>query len=187
MNNAPDLSNLFEMLNSKGIDMNELMQNFSNMNSNNFENSAANENSINKLHNHNCGNPESSNTPGNNNSNYITESNKTIDNNSFNLGQSKNFAKNNFKSDCNTSNQAEDSKDGNNNSNTGMPDIETMMKIAKIMSKINSNTNSPSAELLYSLKPFLRDSKKEKIDQYIKFLKMSSVISELNKPGGDFK
>ena len=65
--------------------------------------------------------------------------------------------------------------------------METMMKIAKIMKAMNSNTNNPSADLLYSLKPFLRDSKKEKVDQYIKFLKMSSVISEMNKPGGDLK
>ena len=55
------------------------------------------------------------------------------------------------------------------------------------MKAMNSNTNNPSADLLYSLKPFLRDSKKEKVDQYIKFLKMSSVISEMNKPGGDLK
>jgi hypothetical protein len=55
------------------------------------------------------------------------------------------------------------------------------------MNSLNSNTPNPSANLLYSLKPFLRDSKKEKVDQYIKFLKLSSIISEINKSGGDFK
>lgn len=68
-----------------------------------------------------------------------------------------------------------------------MPDMETMMKIMKIMNSINSNTNNPSANLLYSLKPFLRESKKEKIDQYVNFLKISSIISEINKSGGDSK
>ena len=68
-----------------------------------------------------------------------------------------------------------------------MPDMETMMKIMKVMNSLNSNAPNPSADLLYSLKPFLRDSKKEKVDQYIKFLKISSIISEINKSGGDFK
>ena len=79
------------------------------------------------------------------------------------------------------------SKDSNtsDDNNFQMPDMETMMKIMKLMKSMNSNQNNPSATLLYSLKPFLRDSKKEKVDQYIKFLKISSIISEINKSGGE--
>lgn len=73
------------------------------------------------------------------------------------------------------------------NNDFQMPDMETITKIMKIMNSLNKNTENPSANLLYSLKPFLRDSKKEKVDQYIKFLKISSVFSEINKSGGDFK
>ena len=64
---------------------------------------------------------------------------------------------------------------------------QTMMKIMKLMNSINSNQSNASTNLLYSLKPFLRDSKREKVDQCINFLKMSSIISEINKSGGDFK
>lgn len=66
-----------------------------------------------------------------------------------------------------------------------MPDMETIMKISKIMKAMNSNENNLSANLLYSLKPFLRKSKQDKIDQYIKMLKFSSVISEFNKGNSD--
>ncbi len=61
-----------------------------------------------------------------------------------------------------------------------MPDMETMMKIMKVVNTMKSGENNASANLLNSLKPFLRDSKKEKIDQYIKFIKLSNVISEIN-------
>ena len=80
-----------------------------------------------------------------------------------------------------------DASNKSSNDNFQMPDMDSIMKIIKIMNSINSNTNNPSANLLYSLKPFLRDSKKEKVDQYVKFLKISSVISEINKSGGDLK
>lgn len=62
-----------------------------------------------------------------------------------------------------------------------MPDMETLLKISQIMKAINSNENNASTNLLYSLKPFLRKSKQDKIEQYVKMLKLSSVISEFNK------
>ena len=68
----------------------------------------------------------------------------------------------------------------NNNSAFEMPDIETIMKISQIMKVMSENDNA-STNLLFSLKPFLRKSKQEKLNQYANILKISSVISELNK------
>ena len=64
-------------------------------------------------------------------------------------------------------------------------DMETMMKLAKLMSAMNSSQNNASTNLLYALKPFLRNSKQEKIDQYAQLLKMSSILEEMNKSGGE--
>lgn len=69
----------------------------------------------------------------------------------------------------------------NQNANFEMPDMETMMKITQIMKAMNSNENNAGTNLLYSLKPFLRESKQTKLSQYANILKISSVISELNK------
>ena len=67
-------------------------------------------------------------------------------------------------------------------------DIETIMKIKNIMSKIASNQLNPRSNLLMSLKPFLKPSRKEKLDQYIKFINMASLFesfsNNLNKDGG---
>lgn len=55
-------------------------------------------------------------------------------------------------------------------------DFETIMKMKKVMEAMNSNKNDPRANLLLSLKPYLKESRKEKIDQYIKLFGMSKAV-----------
>ncbi len=66
------------------------------------------------------------------------------------------------------------------------PDAETMMKMLKVISAMNTSQNNASTNLLYALKPFLRDSKQKKVEQYAQLLKLSSIMEEINKSGGDF-
>ena len=54
-------------------------------------------------------------------------------------------------------------------------DLDTIIKLKNIYQKINDN-NSPRNRLLYSLKPFLRNSRKEKLDEYIKIANLLGVI-----------
>lgn len=65
---------------------------------------------------------------------------------------------------------------GNNNFNL---DMNTIMKMKSIMENMN-NKNDPRANLLYSLKPYLRDSKKEKLDQYVNLLNVSKIAELMN-------
>lgn len=74
-------------------------------------------------------------------------------------------------------------------------DIDTILKIKDIMSKINQNQNCPRNKLLYALKPYLENNKKEKLEQYIKIANLLSVMENLdlginlldkNKQGYDF-
>lgn len=64
------------------------------------------------------------------------------------------------------------------NSNSFDFDINTILKMKSIMDKMN-NQNNPRNNLLYSLKPFLRDDKKEKLEQYIKISNILSIIELL--------
>ncbi len=62
-------------------------------------------------------------------------------------------------------------------------DMNTIMKMKNVMDKMN-NTNNPRSNLLASLKPYLRDSKKEKLDQYanlINFAKIAEILKNDNK------
>lgn len=65
----------------------------------------------------------------------------------------------------------------NNDISSSMPDPETLMKLTKAMKLMNQD--SPSKELLLSLKPFLNDTRKEKVDQCIKMLGVTKIIEIL--------
>lgn len=72
----------------------------------------------------------------------------------------------------------------NTSSNNNSIDFETIMKIKNIMETLN-NKNDPSANLLYSLKPYLRKSKQAKLDQYANLLKISQVSNLFKNEKGD--
>lgn len=86
------------------------------------------------------------------------------------------------------SNGANNNNNNNNDSNNfdfSNIDMGTIMKIKDVMSKMNSKNNNPRSNLLTSLKPYLRDSKKEKLDKYMKMANLTSVIEVFNNIGGD--
>lgn len=70
----------------------------------------------------------------------------------------------------------------NNNNASGFDfnniDASTIMKITSAFGKMNDKSD-PRANLLYSLKPYLRDGKKEKLDQYVNLLNVSKIANIL--------
>lgn len=79
----------------------------------------------------------------------------------------------------------EDSKE--KNASTSNIDISTMLKIKSIIDSMNNSQNDPRANLLNSLKPYLKNSRKEKVDQYIKLFNMGKAFEILNPLGGEIK
>lgn len=61
-------------------------------------------------------------------------------------------------------------------------DMDTILKMKSIMDKINAKNDKPSSKLLYDLKPFLNESKQNKIDKYVKMDKMVELLPLI---GGD--
>lgn len=58
-------------------------------------------------------------------------------------------------------------------------DMNTIMKISSAFGNMNKNKNDPRTNLLNSLKPYLRDNKKEKLDSYVNLLNMSKIAEVL--------
>lgn len=75
------------------------------------------------------------------------------------------------------SNQNANVSSPNNSNLNNIPDPETLMKLTKAMKLMNQD--NPSKELLLSLKPFLNDTRKEKVDQCIKMLGVTKIIEIL--------
>ena len=74
----------------------------------------------------------------------------------------------------------------NSNASTDNIDFETILKMKSIMEKMNDKED-PRRNLLLSLKPYLKDSRKEKLDQYIGLLNVSKVLDVFPFLGGDNK
>lgn len=94
----------------------------------------------------------------------------------------------------NDSNNSQDdnnySDDSTNNSsstsNFGNIDFETIMKMKSIIDKMNIK-DDPRSNLLESLKPYLKESRKSKVDQYIQLMNLSRVMDVFPFMGGDKK
>lgn len=107
-----------------------------------------------------------SSSPSNSNLNITPEmiSNMADTLKKFNLNSSAT-------SNSNNSTQSKDSE----SSDTGPQiDIETILKIKSIIEKLNQK-DDPRSNLLHSLKPYLRESRQKKLDEYSNLLKIVSL------------
>lgn len=119
--------------------------------------------------------------------------NNTSSNNSSNIDINKILSQvspemiNNLSSSLNQNSSANNNSNQNNsNQNNFNLDMNTILKMKSIMENMN-NKNDPRANLLYSLKPYLRESKKDKVDQYVNMLNISKIADFMNKPNTDKK
>ena len=74
-----------------------------------------------------------------------------------------------------------------NNFNFDNIDMATIMKLQTILNKMNDKKNDPRSNLLNSLKPYLRESRKENVDKYSNLLKIADLASLLNTENNDKK
>ena len=88
----------------------------------------------------------------------------------------------NILNNLNFNNQSSNNSTGNENNFNF--DINTMLKMKSVMDKMNSHKDDPRANLLLSLKPYLNNNRKQKLDQYMQFLNISQIIDAFNSNGG---
>ena len=115
-------------------------------------------------------------------SNNINED--TIKNLINNFNMNNNDTSNEKTNQNNNNNGNSNQSDTQNNSNNFNFDINTILKMKNVMDKMNSSKNDPRSNLLLSLKPYLNNNRKEKLDQYMQFLNISKVIEAFNSDNG---
>jgi len=86
-------------------------------------------------------------------------------------------------SDSSNSSEDTSTSSASNNSTTGI-DFETIMKMKSIIDKMNVK-DDPRSNLLQSLKPYLKESRRSKVDQYIQLMNMSRVMEVFPFMGGE--
>ena len=88
----------------------------------------------------------------------------------------------------NNSSKSENNSSGQNDSQS-IPniDINTMLKMQKLLNTMNNSSNSSGANLLRSLKPYLKHSRQAKVDEYIQLFSIEKAIELMRQSGGDKK
>lgn len=102
-----------------------------------------------------------------------------VSNNANNKEQSNNSHFNIQESYHRNSNNSSDNCAENSSPFDGI-DFDTMMKMQKIISSMNSSSNSSGANLLRSLKPYLKPSRQAKVDECIQLLSLEKAFSLMN-------
>lgn len=106
----------------------------------------------------------------------ITENiNTNTSNNNFDISSIISMLSNNSNNSNNTNNT-------NTENNFGNIDINTILRLQNIFSSMNKN--DPKKNLLLSLKPFLRKSRQDKINEYITMLSIGDALGIFNSRGG---
>lgn len=84
----------------------------------------------------------------------------------------------------NSSNDSSTNSSINSSSSFNL-DPQTLMKMTSIINNLNKKDN-PGTNLLHSLKPYLRDSRKSKLDQYANLLNITRIADAMkNDKKGD--
>ncbi len=170
-------------------DIKSLINNIQNSNNNvektysnpNIQNQNAMRNNNNLFNNmNNCNNQKT---------NINTNSNKNSYSNANSYSNTSANSYSNANSNFNSNSSSSSNVNINKNSDSAMPniDVETLMKIQNIMAKMKNSGDDDMSKLLLSLKPYLRDGRKEKVDEYIKLIKMGKITQFLDLFGGEKK
>lgn len=104
-----------------------------------------------------------------------------------NANQSTNESNNSINDHAPNNSRDDNTSDNKSNNVFENFDMNTFFKMQQIMSSMNSNQDDSRTNLLKSLKPYLKESRKNKVDQYIQLMKMGKIIEIMNPLGGDSK
>ena len=120
--------------------------------------------------------------------NILNSMNMNNVNNMENINDKSNANNNNFKKDENDCCDSSRNNDQNNNFSDFMGNIDfnTILKIQEIMKSLKDDKqNDYRTNLLMALKPYVRESRKGKVDTYIQLMKMGKIIQGFNSAGGE--
>ena len=112
-------------------------------------------------------------------SSMMNNSNNSKTNSNDNVG-------NNSSTNANYNNANENNSNSNNNFDFSKIDMNSILKMKSIIEKMN-NTNDPRSNLLYSLKPYLREGRREKLDQYANLMNVAKIAELLKNDSSENK
>ena len=131
--------------------------------------------------------PNTTNSASNSNMNITPEMITQLANNLKSQSSKNSFSDNiNENITANSDSPSNHNSLNNNSENNLNIDFDTILKIKNIMEAFNQKDDNRS-NLLYSLKPYLRESRQRKIDQYVHIFKLSGIAKMIKQEKGDLE
>lgn len=163
--------------NNNSVDMSGFMNNLNGM----LENGSMPDNIKNLLNNmkndNKSNDTKNSDTTSDTEKNFDDKSNSSESNSSGISPEMISNIMNMFKNSTNSDSTNESSDSTGNSPNI---DIDMLLKMKTIMEKMNGKNDDPRSKLLLSLKPYLKESRKGKVEQYIQLFNMGKVMDVFN-------
>ena len=133
--------------------------------------------------------PNTTNSASNNDLNITPEMITQLANSLKSQSSKNSFSDNineNITTNSNSNSHTNHNSSNNNYENNLNIDFDTILKIKNMMESFNQIDDNKS-NLLYSLKPYLRESRQRKIDQYVNLFKLSGIVKIIKQEKGDLK
>ena len=73
--------------------------------------------------------------------------------------------------------------DGDTDNSQLLNTAEVMTKMTRVMDKLNHTKNNKEFALLSAIRPYMRETRRSKVDTCMKMLQVVSVINEIKKEG----
>lgn len=68
---------------------------------------------------------------------------------------------------------------------SGLGNMDTLMKIQKVMNAVSNTKDSSAANFLQALKPYLSKERRQKVDQAAKLITVTKALKAFKELGGD--
>jgi hypothetical protein len=68
---------------------------------------------------------------------------------------------------------------------SGLGNMDTLMKIQKVMNAVSNTKDSTASNFLQALKPYLSNERRQKVDQAAKLITVTKALKAFKELGGD--
>ena len=68
---------------------------------------------------------------------------------------------------------------------SGLGNMDTLMKIQKVMNAVSNTKDSSASNFLQALKPYLSNERRQKVDQAAKLITVTKALKAFKELGGD--
>jgi histone deacetylase complex regulatory component SIN3 len=101
------------------------------------------------------------------------------------MGSASDTSADESKASANTASSDSPQQGGLGDILSGLGNMDTLMKIQKVMNAVSNTKDSTASNFLQALKPYLSNERRQKVDQAAKLITVTKALKAFKELGGD--